>query len=234
MQNIKSTVGKFVRINAPEWFSDPEFQAWINSRLGEGLATWQHTDKPLAQGVLVPHESGLLASELLLSDAINADVFFEPHQSSTVVTLCRLDVGYLNELVRLKTARQTLDNAVMILKQLEAGGQVEIIACHAMAEKLVSDVINADILFDTENADSSEIERYNKAIKAFDFAYQQLMSVVVNGFDYEYGDIFVTVEPDAGEGSDSDMPEKFWNEVVRLAKEAGPSSQAIVAWISPI
>lgn len=51
MQNkpvlVKSDVRLSLSIDAAEWYQDSVFYNWFNSRLGKGIATFQHAAQPL-------------------------------------------------------------------------------------------------------------------------------------------------------------------------------------------
>ncbi|ADC73209.1 hypothetical protein TK90_2723 (plasmid) [Thioalkalivibrio sp. K90mix] len=52
----------------------------------------------------------------------------------------------------------------------------------------------------------------------------------------EYPDVFVGVDPSfSGEGTDSDMPDPYWDEVVKAAQQAGGGANGlhVVVWITP-
>lgn len=229
--------GKMVRLNVPEWFKDLEFQTWFNKRLGKGLATWQHADAPLDPVNLLKDECKELAG-LLMEDVITADVLFEP-----------IGVGTMHEIKgeqkRLQDAEDALDTIHTALEAASKKDGLTPEVAEELAILLHDKVTGADVLFEPGAiADPEELaeedKRLEEANSTLAVVYERLHACarkakLVDRFTY--ADCFVGVDPTfSGEGTDSDMPEKFWDAVVEAAKDAsGPNRDGlhILVWLSP-
>jgi hypothetical protein len=228
--------GSMVRLNVPEWYEEPEFQAWFNRQLGRGLATWQPAKQPLFNSMASTAECEDMLQRLR-EHVVYADVLFEP-----------CDVGdaelMASENARLDAANATLEK---LSSQLEKGAREglrgEIIL--KLANKLFEDVISADVLFEPVSAQDFEI--YQGEVRRLNMAQSTLDQIALRLHDigeraecedsHAYADCFVGVDPGFnGEGTDSDMPEKYWDVVVEEAKKAcvGSPDVHVMVWLSPV
>ncbi len=228
--------GSMVRLNVPEWYEEPEFQAWFNRQLGRGLATWQPAKQPLLNSMVSPAECEDMLRRMT-EHVINADVLFEP-----------CDVGdsemMAAENARLNAANSTLEKVRAELeKGVDEGLRGEVI--EELSTKLFEDVISADVLFEPVSAQDfedyqSEVRRLNMAQSTLDQIALRLHSIgerAISEDGHAYADCFVGVDPAFnGEGTDSDMPEKYWDVVVEEARKAcaGSPDVHVLVWLSPV
>lgn len=228
--------GNMIRLDVPAWFKDPDFQAWYNERLGKGLATWRHATDPLPPYV-VSKEICFDLAKRLLDEVITADVLFEP-----------MGVGSMAEI---QAERQRLDEASDALDQIhnalcEAGDKDGLAPTEAteLLELLTEKVTGADVLFepwaigdpDVLEEEEGRLETAETALNVIEETLRDLSNNVDQGDRYSFADCFVGVDPSfSGEGTDSDMPEKFWNVVVEKARTVGssPDGLHVLVWISP-
>lgn len=232
---VEAVPSRMVRLNVRGWFDDPEFQKWFNSRLGKGLASWQPTSEPLTISVIDQSEHESLA-EILLLTVINADVLFDPVN-------CGDDEMFRSEVNRVQKAQKTLDS---IYHELSSAGEGVIGSgsCSEMAEALVENVINADVFFEpcgevaSSEQEQSEYDRLKAAQSTLDDLYKRFTEVSESANHCGYSDVFVGVDPSFnGEGTDSDMPERFWDVVVEEARKAAVGSRPechVVVWLASV
>lgn len=229
--------GKLVRLNVPEWFKDPEFQAWFNQRLGKGLATWQNSAAPLEPLNLTPEACKSLA-DALHEDVICADVLFEP-----------VGVGTLKEIKgeqqRLEEAEEALEKVHNALEEASKGEGLTPAQAQELYELLDEKVSSADVLFEPgaiadDDVLEEEYQRLETAEAALRFVSEGLHGCVRKATMedlFTYADCFVGVDPGfTGEGTDSDMPERFWDVVVDAARNVpGPNADGlhVLVWLSP-
>jgi hypothetical protein len=233
--------GKMVRMDVPDWYAEPEFQAWFNERLGRGLATWQHANAPLKAKHL-QSQTCIELAERLAEYVIGADVLFEP-----VYIDSREE--YDAEVDRLGDAREALDVVYASLVDAGNGSGLTATQCQALSERLANHVINADVLFEpSKSAEQEEHDRLSLAIDTLDSIHTALVNEAIGGDEYAYADCFVGVDPGFvkgedgklyAEGTDSDMPEKYWDKIVEAAYHAhhrfGSNSKChIIVWLSPV
>lgn len=230
--------GKMVRLNVPEWFKDLEFQTWFNDRLGKGLATWRHADTPLEPFNLPKDDCNELAGTLL-DDVITADVLFEP-----------IGVGSMLEIEgeqkRLQEAEDALDAVHTALDEAAKKDGLTPEMAEELAILLHDKVTGADVLFEPGAIADPEVladedQRLEQANNALAVVYERLHACARKAklVDlYAYADCFVGVDPTfSGEGTDSDMPEKFWNVVVEAARNApgsNPNGLHVMVRLSPV
>lgn len=229
--------GKMVRLNVPEWFKDLEFQAWFNKRLGKGIATWQHADTPL-EAVNLPKAECKELAGLLMEAVITADVLFEPIGVGTMLEI-------EGEKKRLQDAEDALDTIHTALDEASKKDGMTPEMAEELAILLHDKVTGADVLFEPGAIADPEVlaeedQRLEHANSALAVVYERLHACarkakLVDRF--AYSDCFVGVDATFnGEGTDSDMPEKFWDAVVEAARnEPGPNPNGlhILVWLSP-
>lgn len=234
---MEAVNGSMVRLNVPEWFEEPEFQVWFNRMLGKGLATWQPAVKKLQISVILPSECADMASRLT-EHVSNADVLFEP-----------VDMGdeelMASEAERLREAKRSLDNLHTALVTGAEGEGLKGDLIKELADELFTHVISADVLFEPHSAQpfedyQSEVRRLNMAQSVLDQIGMRLQDVGSRAIcedQHAYADCFVGVDPAFnGEGTDSDMPEKYWDIVVEEARKAciGKPDVHVMVWLSPV
>jgi len=115
-----------------------------------------------------------------------------------------------------------------------------------LAELLDDKVLGADVMFEPFAIGDPEVyaeeeKRLEQAQGTLDLVHERLRDCFRKDpmeDRYAYADCFVGVDPGfSGEGTDSDMPEKFWNVVVDAARKAvGPNHDGlhVMVWLSPI
>lgn len=235
--------GKLVRLNVPQWFRDPEFQTWFNERLGRGLATWRHATDPLESCNITSAACKVLA-DALHTDVISADVLFEP---IGVGSICEIE----GESKRLEEAEEALSKVHDALKEASEKEGLTPELAQELRDLLDDKVLSADVLFEPgaiadPDVLEEEHQRLERAENTLGIVNERLRDCARKGLEEElfvYSDCFVGVDgglrPDgtlSGEGTDSDMPERFWNVVVDAAKEASlsnPDNLHIIVWLSP-
>ena len=218
---MDSFVGLQVCLRVREWFAEPEFQAWFNQGLGKGLATWRHADNPLPSVFLCKEECARLAKDLE-ENVITSDVLFEP-----------IGVGTLSEIKaeeqRLKDAEDALEKVVEALSEAAGNQGLSPSQAKELSLLLNDKVVSADVLF--EPAAIADPEVYEDELDRLELAEETLFQTSIllaqcaNEPEREdlfwFSDCFVGVDPAFnGEGTDSDMPSKYWDVIVEAAKNA--------------
>ncbi len=229
--------GSMVRLNVPGWYEEPEFQTWFNRQLGKGLATWQHAGRKLQRSMVTPEECVDMARRLK-EHVINAGVLFEP-----------ADVGdpelMESETLRLKEADEVLGRLDRDLVKGSEGDGLRGEIIKELSDELFGKVISADVLFEPVSAQPyedyrSEVRRLNMAQTTLDSIAMRLQDIGARAESedtHAYADCFVGVDPGFnGEGTDSDMPEKYWNIIVEEARKAcvGAPDVHVLVWLSPV
>jgi hypothetical protein len=229
--------GKLVRLNVPEWFKDQEFQAWFNKHLGKGLATWQNAGEPL-EPVNLPKADCKQLAEELWDDVNSADVLFEPIGVGTMLEI-------KGEKERLQEAEDALNTVHTALEDASKKDGLTPEMAEELAILLHDKVIGADVLFEPGAIADPEVlaeedQRLDQANNTLAVVYERLHDCARKAKledRYAYADCFVGVDPTfSGEGTDSDMPEKFWNAVVEAARnEPGPNPNElhVLVWLCP-
>lgn len=216
--------GAMVRLEVAEWYDDPEFQAWFNKNLGRGLSTWRHANDPLTVPMFTADQCKNL-HDRLRQDVLEADVLVDGDEEGVV------------------KARETLDHFDVLLTHSAKADGMTLHMAKKMAKCLDEDVLFADVLFDVypamATAEQSESEQCRR-----DTAEETLHNLVATlsdensfGIDrYAYSDCFVGVEPASAEGTDSDMPERFWEVIVNAAHQhrlAHVTNHHVIVWLAP-
>jgi len=228
--------GQMVRLNVAQWYRDPEFQTWFNSQLGKGLATWCNAAVPLKPVNLPAAECREIACNLM-DDVITADVLFEPINAGSAA-----DIEH--EQKRLKAAEEALNK---IHEALEEAGEKDGLTpalAEELADLLQECVLDKQVFFDPDCPGDDEVEkdaedRVEAAVGMLYALHTRLSNIVRQEASedlYAYADCFVGVEPECGEGTDSDMPERFWDIVVDAARQAkGPNHDRlhVLVWLCP-
>jgi len=219
---------KTVKLHVPEWFRQPDFQAWYNRKLGHDLATWQPTRQPLSNDTSLPADACAHHARAIQDHVFNADVWYEPSKT--------FSDDYEAEITELGKVDQALS---AVMRTLAAAGEqdgLDIEAIQPLHHELHNDVLMTEFLFDPHSAD--EEDRFKKAMMALEDLNASLKvrlqrDSALNGDSY--ADCFVTVEPQSAEGSDSDLPQPYWDIVVREAHKVvdGTEDCHVVVWISP-
>lgn len=221
---MQTSNGAMVRIEVGSWYDDPEFQAWFNSKLGKGLATWRHANDPLTLPMYTPAQCKAMHDRLRM-DVLDADVIADGEEEA------------------LAKARRTLDSLDTVLAHSAKADGMTLNLAKQLAEQLDQDVLNADVLFDVypamataEQAESEQCRR-DTAEETLHHLVETLVDGDSLGIDrYAYSDCFVGVEPACPEGTDSDMPERFWDVIVEAAHQhhlALPSKRHVIVWLAP-
>lgn len=229
--------GSMIRLNVPQWFKEPEFQEWFNRQLGRGLATWQPANQRLQAYSISRAECEDMARRLK-THVVDAEVFFTP-----------LDTG---DAEMLESEQSRVDGAMNCVQQVyehlktgseENGLSGEILV--ELAERLFSEVIGADVFYEPEldqqhDCYREEVRMINMATSTLDQIAMRLQSVgemAASEDAYAYSDCFVGVDPAFnGEGTDSDMPEKYWDVIVEEARKVarGHNGLHVMVWLSPV
>lgn len=232
MQNITTSQSLTVKIHAPEWFKQPDFQAWYNRKLGQGLATWQNTLRPLDTSAAISAPMCQYFAHALKENIINADVFYEPARN-----LFNSFAEFEEDQASVKASEQAIIDIAEILESGANGEGAGIEQINLIDQKLTE----TDIIDSLSEAEcDEEMAQYYKAVNTIEALDKCVQAQRVKASDdnpaTSFADCFVTVEPESAEGSDSDLPEPYWDIVVKEAHKRanGQEDCQIVVWISPV
>lgn len=231
MSTIETTTGMTVCMSV-NWFKEKPFQDWFNSRLGKGLATWN----PAAQllGYVDPKECRDLAS--MIEEVLHSNVI---SGSNTNI----FDIKHAEESPENRLARVTLEELINIFESGAEKVGLQHAALPQLAQELLCNVIDAPMFTEIGNSgigpdeEKSQNCRIAAAKAKLNKLYDIMISIPDNDDMATYCDCFVGVDPGlSGEGTDSDMPEEYWNQIVDHVQKLyrGPNDgMHIVAWLKP-
>ncbi|KXS55050.1 MAG: hypothetical protein AWU57_553 [Marinobacter sp. T13-3] len=228
MSNITIRISKTVKIAAPEWFREPEFQAWYNTRLGRDLATWQDAQHPLSSDVRLSASECAEHAQVITEAVWQADIWITPNKGDPDTFDAEIDA--------LKDARMILANLILKLEAASKDNGLDIDTIKSLRPDLRK-VMESDVFMEPKY----EFEQitHTKAMDALEALEDTLLirtqrTAALSGDSLP--DVFVTVEPQSAEGIHSDMPERYWDVVVREAHKVADGTEdcQIVVWISPL
>lgn len=231
MSAYEVTTGLTVRMTV-DWFKEKPFQDWFNSRLGLGLATWNPSMQLL--GYMGP--GGCAAQAVLLSEVRGSRLI-----AGSEAHLFDGSKGPDTEAHRL--ARKTIETLEQAFKKGASGRGIAHETLSVMADELMNNVINQDV-FSSPSASGVSQEEFESqkmcladAKRKLNELYEMLKSAPDCEDMAAYCDCFVGVDPGLnGEGTDSDMPEQYWDVIVKNVRDLYRGLNDgihIVVWLTP-